>query len=98
MHILDRQHHRLATGDACQQFRYRRMNAMAFRVRIPRDWLRELTNSLRQIGKKPRELTAPGSQIDSKDIGPAGAYELLQCGDERSVRSADDCVAGAIEN
>ena len=98
VHVLDRQQHRLATRDVRQQVGYRRVETMAFGVRIPGDRVRKLADPLRKVGKKPRELTAPCSEIGAKDIGLGDARELLECGHERSVRRADDGVAGAVEN
>ena len=71
---------------------------MAFGVRIARGRRRQLTHALRKVGKKPRELAASRSQIGAKDIGVAVAHELLECGDERPVRRADDGVARAVED
>ena len=76
----------------------RRVEVVALGVRIPRCRGRQLTHPLRKVGEKPRKLAAPRCQIGAQHIGVALAHELLQCGDERFVRRADDGVARAVED
>jgi hypothetical protein len=96
--VLDREHNGLAAGDTRKQIRNGSVETMAFAVRIPRDRLRELTYSLRKVREKPRDLAATRSKIGAENVGLAHVSELLQRGDEGSVRRADHGIAGAVEN
>ena len=88
----------MATGDVPQQVSHRRVETMALGVRIPGQRARELAYQLRKVGEEPRELAASRAQIRAKDIGLAGARELLERGDERPIRRADRRIAGTVED
>jgi hypothetical protein len=95
--VLEHEQDRPA-ADPRKEIRHRRMQPVAFRVRVGLERRRQIAYPEGQIGQQPHELAARVAQRRPQLERVDGAREVVERVDERPVRRAHDRVAGPVEH